>query len=129
MQTRLLLTMFAFGTLAAQAWAKLPPLSDEAQAAAAEATAKTGWTNKVADYQLCKAADRIAAVYLADAKMAGKDLKPLPTPPCVDPGPFSYTPPEPRPIEAAGAHSPAKTAAEPPSTTVPAAVAMPTPKR
>jgi hypothetical protein len=37
--------------------------------------------------------DRVAAVYLADAKKAGKDVKPTATPACADPGPFVYPPP------------------------------------
>lgn len=117
------------GALAGAAWSKLPAPSDEAKAKAAEAAARTAWTNKLADYQLCKAADQVAADYLASAKAAGKNPKPTPTPPCADPGPFAYTAPDPRPIEAAGAHSPAKTAATPPSTTVPASVTTPTPKK
>jgi hypothetical protein len=129
MKSRLVLTVLAAGLAAASAWAKLPPVSDEAKAKAAEAAAKTAWTNKVADYQLCKAADRVAAVYLAEAKKAGKTVTPTPTPPCADPGPFAYTPADPRPIEAAGAHSPTKTAATPPSTMAPAATTTPTPKQ
>lgn len=129
MKSSLVLAALVGGVLAGPAWSKLPPLSDEAKAKAAEAAAKTAWTNKVADYQLCKAADRVAAVYLSDAKKAGKDVKPVPTPPCADPGPFAYTPPDPRPIEAAGAHSPAKTAATPPSTMAPASTTTPTPKQ
>ena len=43
--------------------------------------------------------------------------------PCADPGPFAYTPPAAKPIEAAGAHSPPGTASSPPSTTTPAASA------
>jgi len=38
----------------------------------------------------------------------------LPTP-CAEPGPFTYTPPEQKPLETSGAHSPAGTAASPPS--------------
>jgi hypothetical protein len=34
---------------------------------------------------------------------------------CADPGPFAYTPPEQKPLETSGAHSPAATAASPPS--------------
>lgn len=37
------------------------------------------------------------------------------TPPCADPGPFAYTPPEQKPLETSGAHSPAGTATSPPS--------------
>ena len=36
-------------------------------------------------------------------------------PPCTDPGPFAYAPPEQKPLETSGAHSPAPTAASPPS--------------
>mgnify|MGYP001627385697 CR=1 FL=1 len=41
--------------------------------------------------------------------------------PCVDPGPFAYTPPAEKPLEASGAHSPAGTAAGAPSVSAPAA--------
>lgn len=102
------------------ALAKLPPLSDEAKAKAAEAAARTAWSNKVAAYQLCQSMDRVAASYLERARAEGKAVQPTPTPPCSDPGPFSYAPPESKPIEAAGAHSPPQTAATPPSTTQPA---------
>jgi len=36
-------------------------------------------------------------------------------PPCADPGPFAYVPPEQKPLESSGAHSPAATATSPPS--------------
>ena len=35
--------------------------------------------------------------------------------PCSDPGPFAYAPPAQKPLETSGAHSPAPTAASPPS--------------
>jgi hypothetical protein len=70
-------------------WAKLPPPSDEAKAKAAEAAAKAAHGNKVAAFQLCKSMDHVAAVYLADAKKAGKDVKPTATPACADPGPMA----------------------------------------
>ena len=54
--------------------AKLPPLSDDAKAKAAEAAAKTAHGNKVADYKLCQSMDKVAAKYVADAKKAGKDV-------------------------------------------------------
>ncbi len=129
MKFSLLMIAIAAAALAGPAWSKLPAPSDEAKAKAAETAARTAWTNKVADYQLCKATDRVAATYLAQAKAAGKNVTPTPTPPCADPGAFAWTPPDPRPIEAAGAHSPTKTAATPPSTTVPAAATTPTPKK
>lgn len=37
------------------------------------------------------------------------------TTPCADPGPFAYAPPEQKPLETSGAHSPAATATSPPS--------------
>lgn len=69
--------------------AKLPAPSDEAKAKAAEAAAKAAWGDKVSGFQLCKAMDRVAATYRADAKKAGKDTKsPTGTPACADPGAF-----------------------------------------
>lgn len=124
----------ALGLAAAStAFAKLPapPSTPEAKLKAAETAAKTAWTGKVDAYQLCQAQDKVAAKYRASAAAAGKQLPPAPaTPACTDPGPFAFVPPvEQKPIEAAGAHSPAATAAAPPSTTQPAAVTNPTPKQ
>ena len=112
---------------ASLAFAKLPPLSDEAKAKAAEAAAKSAWAGKVDGYLLCKSQDKVAASYYQTAKAAGKETKPAATvPPCADPGAFVYVPPEPaKPIEAAGAHSPAATAASPPSTKAPDATVNP----
>ena len=91
--------------------AKLPPPSDEAKAKAAEAAAKTAWTGKVDNYKLCKSMEAVAARYLAEAKKAGKDVKPAATPPCADPGPFVY---EPAPAAAPAAPAaPAATAKAP----------------
>ena len=115
--------------IAAPALAKLPPVSDADKAKAAEAAAKTAHGNKVADYKLCLAQEKVAAKYVADTKKAGKEVTPMQTPACADPGSFAYTPPAPKPIEAAGAHSPPETATKPPSTTVPAAATTPAPKQ
>jgi len=106
--------------------AKLPPLSDDAKAKAAETAAKTAWTDKVASFQLCKAMNKAAASYQAAMKQGGKTAAtPVDTPACADPGAYvSPTPASAPPIEAAGAHSPPKTANAPPSSTMPAA-AMP----
>jgi phage protein D len=117
---RVLIAVLA--TVALPALAKLPPLSDEAKAKAAEAAARTAHGNKVADYQLCKSMDRVAATYLAEAKKQGKDPKPTATPSCADPGAFTW-PPDTKPLEAAGAHSPPKTASTPPNTAQPASPA------
>lgn len=110
--------------------AKLPAPSDEAKAKAAEAAAKAAWSGKVAAYQSCKAQDKVAAHYFQSAKAAGKDSKPATaTPPCVDPGAFSYAPDElAKPTEASGAHSPAATATSPPSSKTPAADIAPAKK-
>ncbi len=112
-----LLLLVAGGVLTASAYAKLPALSDDAKAKAAEAAAKAGWAGKLDAYQSCKAQDKVAASYYHSAKAAGKDTRPATaTPACADPGVFSYAPPEAaKPIEAAGAHSPATTAVSPPS--------------
>jgi hypothetical protein len=111
-------------TFVISAAAKLPPPSDEAKAKAAEAAAKTAWTDKVSSFQLCKAMNKAVANYQSAMKQAGKTpATPGDTPACVDPGPYVPAASAP-PIEAAGAHSPPKTANAPPSTTTPAA-AMP----
>lgn len=110
------------------AFAKLPPLPDDAKAKAAEAAAKTAHGNKIADFKLCQSMDKVAALYLAEAKKAGKDMKPTATPACTDPGAFAYQPPEAKPLEAAGAHSPPATAASPPNTKTPAAEQSPAKK-
>jgi hypothetical protein len=81
--------------------AKLPALSEEAKAKAAEAAAKTAHGNKVADYQLCKSREKTAAHYY---KTQGKGKPaPMATPACVDPGAY-------KPAEATAA-APAATAA------------------
>jgi hypothetical protein len=119
------------------AFAKLPAPDDAAKAKAAETTAKAAWQAKVDGYQLCKAQDKVAAAYKKNggkngnkavstpvaatpaASGAAANGTPVaasaPPPPCTDPGPFAYNPPEQKPLEAAGAHSPSGTAASPPS--------------
>jgi hypothetical protein len=72
------------------AMAKLPALSDEAKAKAAEAAAKTAHGNKVADFQLCKSREKVAAHYYK-TNVKGKPA-PTATPACVDPG--AYKPAE-----------------------------------
>ena len=47
----------------AAAVAKLPPLSDDAKAKAAEAAAKAAWGDKVAAFKLCQSMDRVAEQY------------------------------------------------------------------
>lgn len=112
------LLMIAALALCGSASAKLPPLSAEAKAKADEAAARTAWQGKVDAYKLCQAQDRVAARYRASVP-AGRPApgEVVGTPACTDPGPFVYTPPQVKPIEQAGAHSPAATAATPPVTT------------
>ncbi len=126
---KLLITSFLI-MASSMVLAKLPPLSDEAKAKAAEAAAKTAWTGKVDAYKLCQSQDQVAARYYKVAKAAGKDTKPAtPAPPCTDPGAFVYVPPEAaKPLEAAGAHSPAPTATSPPSGRTPDAAMTPAKK-
>jgi hypothetical protein len=137
------LTTAALIMAAGFAVAKLPPLDDAAKAKAAEAAAKTAWQGKVDAYQLCKSQDKVAAAY-GKNKTAPKDAKAAkpasapamaaasaasaatpaasgtpvayaPPPACADPGPFAYNPPEQKPLETSGAHSPSGNAASPPS--------------
>jgi hypothetical protein len=104
------LLAFVMAALALPVLAKLPAPSDEAKAKAAEAAAKTAHGNKVANYQLCKSMDKVAAGYHAQAKKEGKAVKPAAsTDACADPGPFVYTPPA--PAGAAPAAAPAAAAA------------------
>ena len=96
----------------ATAFAKLPPLDDEAKAKAEEAKAKTAHTAKADAYLLCKSQDKVAAhVQRTNKAKAGK---PDATAPCADPGKFVYTPPEaPAAAPAAAASAPAAVAAAP----------------
>jgi hypothetical protein len=113
------------------ALAKLPAPSAEEKAKAPEAAAKAAWAAKVDAYQLCKSQDKVAASYYTTAQAAGKETKPAAAAPaCADPGAFAYAPPAEaaKPIEASGAHSPAATAASPPSSRQPDAVANPAKK-
>ena len=108
--------------------AKLPALTDDAKAKAAETAAKAEWTAKVDTYLLCQWQDKVAASYYKSAQAAGKETKPVTaTPPCGDPGAFAYVaaPQSPKPLEAAGAHSPPETAVAPPSSKVPDSVMNP----
>jgi hypothetical protein len=88
--------------------AKLPAPSEEGKAKAAEAAAKTAHGNKVADYQLCKSREKVAAHYY---KTQGKGkASPTATPACLDPG--AYKPAE-QTAAAPAAPAAAKPAAAP----------------
>ncbi len=89
--------------------AKLPAPSEEAKAKAAEAAAKTAHGNKVADFQLCKSREKVAAHYY---KTNGKGkAAPTATPACVDPG--AYKPADTTAAAPAAAPAGAKPAAAP----------------
>jgi hypothetical protein len=97
----------------ASVMAKLPAPSDEAKAKAAETAAKTAHGNKVADYQLCKSREKVAAHYYKTAKASGKPTKaPVATPACADPGPYVAAAPG-APAVAAASAAPAKPASAP----------------
>lgn len=83
MKHAIALTLLAL--FATTASAKLPAPSEEAKAKADETKAKAAEAAKLAAYKLCQVQDKVAAAYLAEAKKAGKDSKPVATPPCVDP--------------------------------------------
>ena len=112
-----LATLVVASLFSASVMAKLPALSDEAKAKAAEAAAKTAHGNKVADFQLCKSREKVAAHYYKTAKSSGKQTTPpVATPPCADPGPF---------VAAASSAAPAAVAAAPAAGAKPAAPAAP----
>ena len=114
--TLALATLFSLSALA-----KLPAPSDEAKAKAAEAAAKTAHSNKVADFQLCKSREKVAAHYYKTAKASGKPTNPpVATPACADPGPYvAAAPAAPAAVAAAPAVG-AKPAAPAPATPAPA---------
>jgi len=122
--------------------AKLPAPDEAAKAKAAEISAKAAWQAKLDAFLLCKAQDRVVAAYAKSGNSKGAAPTPTPIPvaakaasaasaasaaasgtpaasapptPCSDPGSFAYNPPEQKPLETSGAHSPAGTAASPPS--------------
>jgi hypothetical protein len=151
--------MAALAAFAAVASAKIPPpvLDDAAKAKAAETAAKNAWQAKHDGYLLCKSQDKVAALYRKSAGApAAKDMKQVaakpaaampassapaaaasgtpvaasaPPPPCQDPGPFAYNPPEQKPLETSGAHSPTGTAASPPSVRAESAKMAPAAKK
>lgn len=121
----------AFATPLAFAKIPAPTLTPEAKLKAAETAARTAWSTRADNYKLCVSQDQVAAKYRASAAAAGKPVPaPVATPPCADPGSFAFAPPaEIKPIEASGAHSPATTAASPPSTNQTSAATNPAPKK
>ena len=122
-------TLVLASLFSVSAMAKLPPLSDEAKAKAAEAAAKTAHGNKVADFQLCKSREKVAAHYYKTAKASGKPTNPpVATPPCVDPGAFVAAAPAAPAAVAAAPAAGAKPAAAPGAAPAPAPAAAPAKK-
>ena len=124
MMARTLITALGFALgfalVAGAVQAKLPAPSEEAEAKAAEAAAKTAHTGKVDGYKLCLATDRVAKSYFEQAKKDGKATQPATvTAPCADPGAFVYVPP------VAASAPAAVTAAAPAAATALAAPAVP----
>ena len=125
------------------ALAKLPPMDDAAKAKAAETAAKAAWEGKVDAYKTCKVQDKIAAQFASKGKTAapalaaasgaapaagGTPVAWAPPAPCAEPGPFAYNPPEQKPLETSGAHSPAGNANSPPSVRPESATMVPAKK-
>ena len=120
-------TLVLASLFSVSAMAKLPAPSDEAKAKAAEAAAKTAHGNKVADFQLCKSREKVAAHYYKTAKASGKPTNPpVATPQCVDPGAFVAAAPAAPAAVAAAPAAGAKPAA--PGTAAPAPAAAPAKK-
>jgi hypothetical protein len=116
-------TLVLASLFSVSAMAKLPAPSDEAKAKAAEAAAKTAHGNKVADFQLCKSREKVAAHYYKTAKASGKPTNPpVATPACVDPGPYVAAAPAASAAVAAAPAAAAKPAA-PGAAPAPAAAA------
>lgn len=88
----------------ATAAAAAKPASGPASAAAKPASGASG-----------ASASNTAAPAAAAASSTSTPVASSAPPPCADPGPFAYNPPEQKPLETSGAHSPAGTAASPPS--------------
>ena len=118
-----LATLVLASLFSVAAMAKLPAPSDEAKAKAAEAAAKTAHGNKVADFQLCKSREKVAAHYYKTAKSSGKPTSPpVATPACADPGPFVAAAPA-APAAVAAAPAAAAKPAAPGAAPAPAAAA------
>lgn len=91
--------LLALAVASAGAWAKLPPLSEEAQAKAAEAKAKAAEAAKAANEQLAAAQDRVAGKYIAEQKAKGVIVKPTPIAPPAPPAAAAAAPAAPAAAE------------------------------
>jgi peptidoglycan hydrolase CwlO-like protein len=102
------LTFAATFSLTNVAVAKLPPLSEEQKAKAAEAKAKADEAAKKGAQELAKAQDQVAARYIKEQKAKGKTVTPTPIAPPAAPAATGAAP--------AAAQTPpnVKAAAQPP---------------
>lgn len=73
--------LLLLGLAAGSAWAKLPPLSDEAKAKAEETKAKAAEVAKKDAEDLGKAQDRVAERHIREQKAKGVIVKPTPIAP------------------------------------------------
>lgn len=102
-----------------RATAKVVPTSTAAAApanpaptAAAPQAAASGTPSAAAPQAAASGTPTAAA---PQAAASGTPVAATPLAPCMEPPPFAYNPPEQKPLEASGAHSPTGTAANPPS--------------
>jgi len=117
--------------MSTSALAKLPPPNEAQQAKAAEAKARTAWTDKVAAYQLCRAQDKAAAHYFETMKAQGRTVPgAMPAAACADPGPFiAPVAPVAAATPAAAATAPAGAPSEPKPAASPAGQALQSPRQ
>lgn len=84
-------------------------------AAASSAAPATAAAQPAQPAAVAAAATASASRPATGSAAAGTPVAAAPAAPCMDPGPFAYTTPAEKPLETSGAHSPAGTAATPPS--------------
>lgn len=91
-----LIVLLLGAVLTSAAWAKLPELTEEQKAAAAEKKAKADEATKKANEQLAVAQDRVAGKYIEQMKAKGVTVTPTPVvppaPPAAAPVPATAAP-------------------------------------
>jgi hypothetical protein len=92
--------------------AQAMPAAASAPAAAAAPSAAPAATAAATPAPTAASASQGGGTPVAAVTTAGA---PVAIPACGDPGPFAYAPPEQKPLETSGAHSPAANASSPPS--------------
>jgi hypothetical protein len=111
----------------------LPVVAKPAESApAAAASAPAAAASASASAPVAAASKPVPAASAAAAATAGPST-PTPAvasapPPCTDPGPFAYNPPDQKPLETSGAHSPTGTASGAPSVSAESAKIAPAKK-